>query len=352
MYRRAPAGVRKDPDRVRTATYQPEKANDLVGVHRRPFPNQRGVAADLSRHRPARSQALGSILRIQLPEIICWWGVDEADGLQDGQWNDRMNLLHCRGRHHEVESDAARQGNALIADLRFDLGTLHRETIVGKVGFAGTPVGHCVRTTGERSFAGRVNHEEIPATVATTSDSRRQAFEKEALPHLDTVYRVALRLSGNESQADDLTQETMLKAFRAWHQYRPGTNVRAWLLTILRNTFINEYRKAKRTAPEVDIGEIEPFTVFHEVQDADPEGRFFDQIVDEEVIQAIDSLPDEFRETLVLSDVEGLSYQEIAEITQVPVGTVKSRIFRARQALQRRLYDYAVEMGYIKRRPE
>lgn len=181
----------------------------------------------------------------------------------------------------------------------------------------------------------------------TTGD--RRSFETEALPHLDAVYRVALRLSGDESQADDLTQETMLKAYRSWHQYKSGTNVRAWLLTILRNTFINEYRKTRREGPSVEIGDIEEFTVFREVQDVDPEGDFFDQIVDDEVLQSIDRLPEEFRETLVLSDVEGLSYAEIAEITGVPIGTVKSRLFRARQALQQELYDYATEMGYIRR---
>ena len=188
--------------------------------------------------------------------------------------------------------------------------------------------------------------------MTSTSDQRRAAFEAEALPHLDTVYRVALRLSGNEAQAEDLVQETMLKAFRSWHQYKPGTNVRAWLLTILRHSFINEYRKARRQAAEVDVHRVEGFTVFEHVQEADPEGRFFDQIVDDEVLRAIDRLPDEFRETLVLSDVEDLSYAEIAEVTEVPVGTVKSRLFRARQALQRELYDYAVEMGYIERREE
>ncbi len=187
-------------------------------------------------------------------------------------------------------------------------------------------------------------------TVASTPDEQRQAFEAEALPHLDTVYRVALRLAGNEAQAQDLAQETMLKAYRAWHQYRRGTNVKAWLLTILRHTFINEYRKARRAAVQVDIGEIEPYTVFHDVQDTDPEGRFFHQLVDEDIVRAIDGLPDEFRETLVLSDIEGLPYAEIAEITEVPIGTVKSRLFRARQALQQELYDYAVEMGYIKPR--
>lgn len=186
--------------------------------------------------------------------------------------------------------------------------------------------------------------------MGTQRDVKRKAFEEEALPHLDAVYRVALRLAGDESQADDLTQETMLKAFRSWHQYRPGTNVRAWLFTILRHTFINEYRKARRAGATVDVSEVEAFTVFEHVQEADPEGRFFDQLVDEDVLAAIDRLPDEFRETLVLSDVEGLPYAEIARITEVPVGTVKSRLFRARQALQKALYEYAVEMGYIKER--
>ena len=185
--------------------------------------------------------------------------------------------------------------------------------------------------------------------MADADQQQRQAFEQEALPHLDTVYRVALRLSGDPTQADDLTQETMLKAYRAWHQYKRGTNIRAWLLTILRHTFINQYRRQKTLGSQVDIDEIEGFTVFHTVQDVDPEGRFFNQIVDEEVLRAIDGLPDEFREAVTLSDVEGLSYAEIGEIAGVPVGTVKSRLFRARQALQKRLHEYAVEMGYIKR---
>jgi RNA polymerase sigma-70 factor, ECF subfamily len=160
---------------------------------------------------------------------------------------------------------------------------------------------------------------------------------------------VALRLSGDPSQAEDLSQETMLKAYRSWHQYQPGTNARAWLLTILRHTFINQYRRTKHHKATVDVTEVEHYTVFHDVQDADPEGTFFDQIIDEEIYQAIDALPDEFRETVVLSDVEGLSYAEIAEITGVPVGTVKSRLYRGRRLLQKQLYDYAVEMGYLKK---
>jgi RNA polymerase sigma-70 factor (ECF subfamily) len=189
-------------------------------------------------------------------------------------------------------------------------------------------------------------------SVSANSAGRSADFEAEALPHLDAVYRLALRLAGDEMQAEDLTQETMLKAYRAWHQYKSGTNVRAWLLTILRHTFINQYRKAKRAGPTVDVAEIEAFTVFHNVMEVDPEGSFFNQIVDDEVLRAIDRLPEEFRETLVLSDVEQMSYAEIADITGVPVGTVKSRLFRARQALQKELYDYAVEMGYIKKADE
>lgn len=174
-------------------------------------------------------------------------------------------------------------------------------------------------------------------------------FEREILAQLDTVYRVARRLTGDAAEAEDLAQETMLKAFRAWQQYQPGTNARAWLLTILRNTFINQYRRSGNRPPPVDVDAIEGYHVFREVQTADPEGAFFARIVDDEVLRAIDGLPDEFRETLVLSDLEDLTYAEIAEIVGVPVGTVKSRLFRARQQLQRRLYEYALEMGYIKR---
>jgi RNA polymerase sigma-70 factor (ECF subfamily) len=186
--------------------------------------------------------------------------------------------------------------------------------------------------------------------VASSVDARREQFEREALPHLDAVYRVALRLSRNASDAEDLTQETMLKALRAWDQYRPGTNAKAWLLTILRNAFLNRYRRERRRQETADVYELEPFTVFRQVQDVDPEGTFFSRLVDEEVLRAIDALPPEFKETLVLSDVEGLPYAEIAGILEVPVGTVKSRLFRARQLLQRRLFEYAVEMGYVRPR--
>jgi len=191
----------------------------------------------------------------------------------------------------------------------------------------------------------------MTAPTPTPVDQNRASFEQEALVHLDALYRVALRLTGNPADADDLVQETMLKAYRAWDQYEKGTNAKGWLLTILRNSFINEYRRRTRHPETVDVDTIEPFAVFGDVQDDDPQGAFFDRIVDDEVLKAIDELPEAFRETLVLSDVEGLSYQEIGKILGVPVGTVKSRLFRARQALQGKLYQYAVSMGYIKGSP-
>src|SRR5712664_914565 len=190
-----------------------------------------------------------------------------------------------------------------------------------------------------------------PASSPAAEADKRTSFEREALVHLDSLYRVALRLTGNPAEADDLVQETMLKAYRAWHQFERGTNAKGWLLTILRHAFINEYRRRTRHPETVDLDKIEPYAVFPEVQDEDPQGAFFDRIVDDEVLRAIDQLPVAFRETLVLSDVEGMSYQEIAGILDIPVGTVKSRLFRARQLLQGKLYDYAVEMGYIKGSP-
>jgi RNA polymerase sigma-70 factor (ECF subfamily) len=174
-------------------------------------------------------------------------------------------------------------------------------------------------------------------------------FERQALPHLDSMYRVALRLTGEPARAQDLVQDAMLKAFRAWGQFRPGSNARAWLLTILRNEFISNYRRGKRGPAFVEL-DAEPHAIYRAVADSDPEGQFFRSIVDQRVQQALLDLPDEFREVIVLSDVEGLPYAEISGIAGIPIGTVKSRLFRGRRLLQTALYAHAVEMGYIKPR--
>ncbi|MFQ5690578.1 MAG: sigma-70 family RNA polymerase sigma factor [Gemmatimonadota bacterium] len=177
---------------------------------------------------------------------------------------------------------------------------------------------------------------------------KKAQFETEALVHLDSLYGLALRLTGgNSPRAQDLVQEAILKAYRAWDDFELGTNCRAWLMTILRNTFINEFRREQRRPVSVDFTEVADRSIFDSLKEVDPEGHFFEQIVDEEVIAAIEELPEDFRITVVLSDLEGMTYQEIAEVLSIPVGTVKSRLFRARRRLQERLYSYAVEMGYI-----
>lgn len=185
-------------------------------------------------------------------------------------------------------------------------------------------------------------------TPPRSPEERREGFEQEALVHLDALYRVALRLTGNAADAEDLVQETMLRAYRSWDRYTLGTNAKGWLLTILRHLFINEYRRKSRHPETVDVDTIEPFALFQEVQEEDPQGAFFDKIVDDEVLRAVDQLPEAFREAVTLSDVEGLSYEEVAKVLDVPVGTVKSRLYRGRRLLQAKLYDYAVSMGYIK----
>ena len=192
-------------------------------------------------------------------------------------------------------------------------------------------------------------HTPSPASSPPPAEEKRSSFEREALVHLDALYRVALRLTGNPADAEDLVQDAMLRAYRSWDRFTLGTNAKGWLLTILRNLFINEYRRRRRHPETVDLDTIEPFTVFEKVQE-DPQGAFFDRIVDDEVLRAVDALPEVFREAVMLSDVEGLSYEEIAKVLDIPVGTVKSRLYRGRRMLQTKLYEFAVSMGYIKGR--
>ena len=191
--------------------------------------------------------------------------------------------------------------------------------------------------------------------------SETASFHDEALPHLDAVYRFALRLAGSPDRAEDLVQETFLRALRAWDQYKPGTRAKSWLFTICRNVFLRQRERGQRHDQIVReeslaggsggaVNDINP--VWRELHSTDPEGRFFDAIVDEKILESIDDLPEEYRTAVVLSDLEDLSYQEISELMEVPVGTVKSRLFRGRRQLQRQLYDYAVEMGYIAPRKE
>ena len=184
----------------------------------------------------------------------------------------------------------------------------------------------------------------------------KPGFAEEALPWLDAVYRFALRLTaGNRVEADDVVQETFLRAYRHWHTFRRGTSARAWLFTIARNVFLRG-RERQARLPETleselgfDAGALNADDVLRDVTASDPERRFFASFIDEEVIRAVEQLPADFREVVVLSDIEGLNYAEIAEVIGAPLGTVKSRLYRGRRMLQRTLYEYAVEMGYLRR---
>jgi RNA polymerase sigma-70 factor (ECF subfamily) len=189
---------------------------------------------------------------------------------------------------------------------------------------------------------------DVPATPLSRADRRAQ-FEQEALVHLDALYSFALKLTRARDDAEDLVSDTILRAFDRWEQYQLGTNVRAWLFTILYHTFVS--RKRRIDAREVQLPEDpEGWSAYEAVGESDPEGKFYDSFIDEEVTREIDKLPEDYRTAVVLSDIQGLRYAEIAEILGIPEGTVKSRLFRGRRILQKRLVDYAVEMGYVKAR--
>lgn len=178
--------------------------------------------------------------------------------------------------------------------------------------------------------------------------ARRSQFESEALPHLDALYGLALRLTGgDEARSEDLVQDAMLKAWRSWDGFEVGTNCRAWLMTILRNRFINDYRRGRSRPAQVEYEQVAEGHGGSSLYELDPEGRVFDRLVNQHVLRAIEELPDEFRIPVVLADVEGFGYQEIAEILKVPVGTVKSRLYRGRRRLQERLYRFAADLGYL-----
>jgi RNA polymerase sigma-70 factor (ECF subfamily) len=175
----------------------------------------------------------------------------------------------------------------------------------------------------------------------------RAHFEQEALVHLDALYGFALKLARARDEAEDLVSDTVLRAFERWEQYRLGTNIRAWLFTILYHLFVSRKRRIDaREVPESDTG---PGRATRDaVGEADPEGSFYDSFLDDEIVRAIDALPEEYRTAVVLSDIQELRYAEIAQILGIPEGTVKSRLFRGRRLLQRKLRGYAEEMGYVK----
>ena len=179
-------------------------------------------------------------------------------------------------------------------------------------------------------------------------------FEAGVLAQLDSLYRTALRLTRNPQEAEDLVQETMLKAFRFADSYQRGTNLRAWLFRILNTSAINRFRKQATHPVTTSLPEGEDFYLYNRIRDitgqelnAAAEDEVLSQYLDEDVYRALNNLPLNFRMPVILADIEGLSYKEIAEALQIPIGTVMSRISRARRQLQQSLWEYAKERGYV-----
>jgi RNA polymerase sigma-70 factor (ECF subfamily) len=184
------------------------------------------------------------------------------------------------------------------------------------------------------------------AAIAIETRAKDERFEEVALEHMNSVYRLALSMSKNENNAQDLVQDTYLKAYRFFDKFGEGTNCQAWLFTILKNTFINAIHREKTQPHTVSLSEMKGDEM-ELSSDTNTEDSVFGDLFDDDVAAAMDRLPDEFKTTVLLADVEGLTYREIADIMNCPIGTVMSRLHRGREFLKKRLWDYADQHGYI-----
>ncbi len=190
------------------------------------------------------------------------------------------------------------------------------------------------------------------------AEEDRQRFQDEVPPLLDSLYGGALRMTRNPADAEDQVQETMLRAYRSFDRFESGTNLKAWLFRIMTNAYINIYRKRQREPQQISQDEVEDFDLYQELKshdpqwEATPENIVLDRLLDADIVSAIEDLPEQFRLAVILSDVEGFTYAEMAEIMDVPMGTVMSRLHRGRKALQKRLLQLARERGIVKDRPK
>ena len=182
----------------------------------------------------------------------------------------------------------------------------------------------------------------------------QEQFTADAMQYAPQLFSTALRMTRNRSDAEDLVQETYIKGWRSFHTFQEGTNLRAWLFRIMTNTYINKYNAAKRKGTEVELDDVEELFLYKRLGSIDQsklsssaEDQMLNLFTDDEVKNALESLPEDFRIPVLLSDVDGFSYKEIAEMLEIPMGTVMSRLHRGRKAVQKMLYEYARERGLI-----
>lgn len=195
-----------------------------------------------------------------------------------------------------------------------------------------------------------MEREETNIVKKETERGNHAEFEKEIIPHTELLFNYAMRLTGDSDDADDLVQDTLLKAFRFFDKFEKGTNSKAWLYRILKNSYINEYRRQVKEPVKVDYDDVQNF--YENIQASDVKTRHYEEdsfnnLLDDNVSNAIAKLPEDFRTVIILSDIEGYTYEEISGFIDCPVGTVRSRLHRARKMLYSQLYDYADNKGYI-----
>ena len=197
----------------------------------------------------------------------------------------------------------------------------------------------------------QIGQEEIlPQRQSYSEEERYRIFDREFMPHINSMYNFAFRLTMDEDEANDLVQDTYLKAFRFINSFETGTNAKAWLFRILKNSFINDYRKKTKEPNKVDYQEVESYYDSEEAagtdQTTDLRIEAVQELLGDEIANALNSLPVDFRTVIILCDVEGFTYEEMAKILDIPIGTVRSRLHRARMLLKDKLKSYASSMGY------